>query len=121
MKFRCTRHNWANSALQGTLRDKSRAAPLSLNVELMPRPSRFFVKFCANGHLIYADEAPSTATNCQICGEKFIEQCGNCGKALGNTFVARVSYLTKKPEPLPVCRDQYLIIPCISHIPSHHC
>lgn len=65
------------------------------------RPPRFFFKFCTNGHLIYADDAPVAATNCQRCGEKFIEQCNKCGKELGNTFIARLSYLTKKPEPLP--------------------
>lgn len=71
----------------------------------MSRPSRFFFKLCPNGHLIYVDDAPLAATNCQVCGEEFVETCGNCGTAIGNTFVARVSYLTKKPEPLPTRPD----------------
>lgn len=51
--------------------------------------------------MIYAEGTPVESSKCQTCGNDFIEKCESCGANLGNTFVARVSYLTKKPEPMP--------------------
>lgn len=51
--------------------------------------------------MIFAEGTPVEASKCQTCGNDFVEKCESCGAELGNTFVAPLSYLTRKPEPMP--------------------
>lgn len=67
----------------------------------MLKAARYFFKYCRRGHMIYTEGSSVEASRCQSCGSDFIERCEGCGRELGNTFIARVSYLTKKPEPMP--------------------
>ena len=75
---------------------------------------QFFIKYCPNGHTVYALDSPPEDKRCPQCGGKLFSECPSCGKRLPNSFQSiylstrgRPARFPKRPDYCSECGDAF--------------
>ncbi|OIQ51883.1 hypothetical protein BerOc1_00347 [Pseudodesulfovibrio hydrargyri] len=67
--------------------------------------ANFYMKFCPNDHVVYAEGGMPTQKYCTTCGEELISKCPSCNSDIPNYFESRKYFTNNTPVNFPRKND----------------